>query len=214
MKKIFLTFLILLIASIAVFAQIDKGMLFRQPTMNKTDVVFVFAGDLWKVSRGGGNAERLTSGTGNESNPSFSPDGNWIAFTGEYDGNVDAFVIPANGGEPRRITFHPGADSVIGWTPDGKSVVFLSTRGSGMPTPKMFTMPVTGEGLPTELPFPMAGGAASFSPDGSHIAYMPLASATAQWKMYRGGRTTKIWLGNLADSSVEEIPRQNSNDYT
>ncbi len=144
----------------------------------------------------------------------FSPDGNSIAFTGEYDGNVDVFVIPANGGEPRRLTYHPGADQVIGWTPDNKSIVFLSTRGTGMPMPKMYTMPVSGEGLPTELPFPMAGGAASFSPDGSHIAYMPLASATAQWKMYRGGRTTKIWIGNLADSSVEEIPRQNSNDYT
>ncbi|CAN5428268.1 S41 family peptidase [soil metagenome] len=214
MKKFTLSVLISLITAVAVFAQTDKPMLFRQPTMNKTDVVFVFAGDLWKVSRNGGNAERLTSGTGSESNPSFSPDGNWIAFTGEYDGNVDAFVIPANGGEPRRITYHPGADSVIGWTPDNKSVVFLSTRGSGMPTPKMFTMPVTGEGLPNELPFPMAGGTASFSPDGSKIAYMPLASATAQWKLYRGGRTTKIWLGNLADSSVEEIPRQNSNDYT
>ncbi len=215
MKKIFLTVLMSLVASIAVFAQNgDKPMLFRQPTMNRTDIVFVFGGDLWKVSRNGGNAERLTSGAGSESSPYFSPDGNWIAFTGEYDGNVDAFVIPANGGEPRRITYHPGADSVVGWTPDGKSIVFLSTRGSGMPTPKMFTMPMTGEGLPSELPFPMAGGAASFSPDGAKIAYMPLASATAQWKLYRGGRTTKIWMGNLADSSVEEIPRQNSNDYT
>ncbi len=214
MKKVILSVLILFVTSIAIFAETDAPMLFRQPTMNKTDIVFVFGGDLWKVSRNGGNAERLTSGAGSESNPSFSPDGNWIAFTGEYDGNVDVFVIPASGGEPRRITFHPGADSVIGWTPDNKSVVFLSTRGSGMPTPKMYTMPVSGEGLPNELPFPMAGGAASFAPDGSKIAYMPLASATAQWKLYRGGRTTKIWIGNLADSSVEEIPRQNSNDYT
>ena len=215
MKKIFLTLSLLLIFSFAVFAQnSDKPMLFRQPTMNKTDIVFVFAGDLWKVSRGGGNAERLTSGTGNESGPVFSPDGSQIAFTGEYDGNLDVFVIPSTGGEPRRVTYHPGADQVIGWTPDNKSIVFLSTRGTGMPLPKMYTMPASGEGLPTELPFPMAGGTASFSPDGSHIAYMPLASATAQWKMYRGGRTTKIWIGNLADSSVEEIPRQNSNDYT
>jgi tricorn protease len=78
----------------------------------------------------------------------------------------------------------------------------------------MYTMPITGEGLPTELPFPMAGGGASFSPDGSRIAYMPLGPAFTQWKKYRGGRTTKIWIGNLSDSSVEEIPRQNSNDYS
>ncbi|HRH42656.1 MAG TPA: PDZ domain-containing protein [Pyrinomonadaceae bacterium] len=213
MKNIFLTFLVLIIAS-AAFAQGDKPMIFRQPTVNQTHIVFVYAGDLWKVARDGGSAERLTSGVGVESNPYFSPDGNWIAFTGEYDGNVDVFVMPANGGEPKRITYHPGGDSVIGWTPDGKSVVFLSNRNSLMPTPKMFTMPVTGEGLPTELPFPMAGGQASFSPDGSQIAYMPLAPAFAQWKKYRGGRTTKIWLGNIADSAVEEIPKQNSNDYT
>lgn len=214
MKKIILSILIVIIATIAVFAQAEKPMLFRQPTMNKTDVVFVFAGDLWKVSRSGGAAERMTSGTGSESNPRFSPDGNWIAFTGEYDGNVDVFVIPATGGEPRRITYHPGADSCIGWTPDGKSVLFLSGRATGMPAPKMYTMPVSGEGLPTELPFPIAGGVASFSPDGSHLAYMPLASAFAQWKFYRGGRTTKIWIGDLSDSNVVEIPRQNSNDFT
>nr|MBA2619854.1 PD40 domain-containing protein [Acidobacteriota bacterium] len=214
MKKFILSVLVSLVASIAIFAQSNAPTLFRQPTMNRTDIVFGFAGDLWKVSRNGGAAEHLTSGMGSESNPIYSPDGNWIAFTGEYDGNVDAYVIPATGGEPKRITYHPGSDSVVGWMPDGKSVVFLSTRGTGMPLPKMYTMPITGEGLPNELPFPMAGGVASFSPDGSRIAYMPLGSATAQWKMYRGGRTTKIWIGNLADSSVEEIPRQNSNDYT
>ncbi|HEX8734300.1 MAG TPA: PDZ domain-containing protein [Pyrinomonadaceae bacterium] len=214
MKNFVLIILLSLVASAAAFAQGDKPMLFRQPTMNKTDIVFVYGGDLWKVARAGGNAERLTSSIGNESNPYFSPDGNWIAFTGEYDGNVDAFVIPAMGGEPKRITYHPGADSVVGWTPDGSRVVFLSTRASGMPLPKMYTMPVTGEGLPTELPFPLAGGVASFSPDGSRIAYMPLGPAFQQWKMYRGGRTTKIWIGNLSDSSVEEIPHPNSNDFT
>ncbi|MEP6787606.1 MAG: PDZ domain-containing protein [Acidobacteriota bacterium] len=214
MKKIILALLITLVTTIAALAQADKLMLFRQPTMNKTDIVFAFAGDLWKVSRSGGTAERLTSGAGTESNPKFSPDGNWVAFTGEYDGNVDVFVIPATGGEPQRITYHPGADQVVGWTPDGRSVIFLSTRGTGMPVPKMYTMPVTGEGLPTELPFPIAGGQAAFSPDGTHIAYMPVAPAFAQWKFYRGGRTTKIWIGDMSDSSVVEIPRQNSNDFT
>ncbi len=213
MKRIVITLLVLAITSIAGLGQADKPMLFRQPTVNQTHIVFVYAGDLWRVERSGGNAERLTSGIGTESNPIFSPDGNWIAFTGEYDGNVDVFIIPATGGNPRRITYHPGADAVIGWTPDGKSVVFLSARGGGMPPPRMYTMPVSGEGLPSELPFPMAGGGASFSPDGSRIAYMPLSPAFAQWKKYRGGRTTKIWIGNLTDSSVEEIPKQNSNDY-
>jgi tricorn protease len=213
MRKIVISIFIVLSASLIAFGQNNKAMLFRQPTMNRTDIVFVFAGDLWRVSRNGGAAERLTSGVGSESNPIFSPDGNSIAFTGEYDGNVDVFVVAAQGGEPQRVTYHPGNDTVINWTPDGKSVVFLSNRASGMPVPKMYTMLVTGEGLPTELPFPMAGGGMSYAPDGTRIAYMPLAPAFQQWKKYRGGRTTKIWIGNLSDSSVEEIPRQNSNDF-
>lgn len=215
MKSFLMALSLLVFAVSAAIAQENsKPMLFRQPTMNGTDIVFVYGGDLWRVARGGGDATRLTSGTGTEASPSFSPDGNWIAFTGEYDGNIDVYVVPATGGEPKRITYHAGNDTVIGWTRDGKSIVFLSTRGSGMPTPKMYAMPVSGEGLPTELPFPMANGTASFSPDGARIAYMPLAPPIAQWKKYRGGRTGKIWIGNLADSSVEEIPRQNSNDYT
>ncbi|MGH9947270.1 MAG: S41 family peptidase, partial [Pyrinomonadaceae bacterium] len=194
-------------------AQSGSPMLFRQPTMNRTNSVFVFAGDLWSVPRGGGAAIRLTSGRGNEASPMFSPDGNWVAFTGEYDGNVDVYVVAANGGEPKRITYHPGADAVSGWTPDGKSILFFSGRGASLPSAKLYTVPVNGGGLPTELPFPMAAVRASYSPDGLKIAFMPLAPAFAQWKKYRGGRTTKIWIGNLADSSVEEIPRQNSNDY-
>jgi tricorn protease len=197
---------------LGVFAQ-SEATLFQNPTVNKTHIVFNYAGDLWIVGREGGDAKRLTTGVGIETNAYFSPDGNTIAFTGEYDGNTDVYTIPSTGGVPKRLTFHPSPDRVSGWTPDGNSVVFLSNRNSSMPTPKMFTMNVNGEGLPTELPFPMAGGVASFSADGTKIAYMPLAPAFAHWKKYRGGRTTKIWIGNLADSSVEEIPRQNSNDY-
>ncbi len=214
MKKVVIGFLFAVVFCSAAFAQAEKPTLFRQPTMNKTTVVFVYAGDLWTVSRDGGNAVRLTSGIGTETSPVFSPDGQWIAFTGEYDGNVDAYVVAAEGGEPRRITFHPGNDQVLGWTPDGQNVLFLSGRSAGMPVPKMYTMPVTGAGLPTELPFPMAGGGASFSADGTRIAYMPLSPAFAQWKKYRGGRTTKIWIGNLNDSTVVEIPRTNSNDHS
>lgn len=214
MKRFIFIALLLTVSFVAVQAQGEKPMIFRQPTMNKSDIVFSFAGDLWKVPRSGGTAVRLTSGTGTESSPRFSPDGNWIAFSGQYDGNTDVFVIPASGGIPRRITFHPNPDGLIGWTNDGKSVVFLSNRASGMPLPKMYKMSVSGEGLPEELPFPLAGGVADYSPDGSKIAYMPLAPAFAQWKKYRGGRTTKIWIGNLSDSSVEEIPHPNSNDFT
>ena len=214
MRTLVSALIITIAAAAAAAAQAGRPMLFRQPVMNGSDIVFVYAGDLWKVPRAGGQALRLTSGSGTETSPVFSPDGSQIAFTGEYDGNVDVYVMPAGGGEPRRVTYHPDNDIAIGWTRDGRSILFLSNRNSGMPVPRMFTNAAAGDGVPTELPFPMAGGPASFSPDGSRIAYMPLAPAFAQWKRYRGGRTTKIWIGSLSDSAVEEIPRQNSNDYT
>ena len=213
MKGFFVLLAVLVSLCISASAQTDKPMLFRQPAMNSTHIVFSFAGDLWTVPRTGGSAERLTTGVGNESGPAFSPDGSMIAFTGEYDGNVDVYVIPSTGGEPKRLTYHPSADVVVGWTPDGRSILFISGMNSGMPAPRLFTVNVSGQGLPTEVPLPMAGGVASYSADGSRLAYMPLASAFVQWKKYRGGRTTKVWLANLSDSSVEEIPRQNSNDF-
>ncbi|HEY9231109.1 MAG TPA: protease, partial [Blastocatellia bacterium] len=192
-------------------AQTDKPMLFRQPTLSKTHIVFAYAGDLWIVPRTGGSAERLTTSPGTEGLPIFSPDGSMIAFTGEYDGNVDAYIVPAAGGVPRRLTYHPGPDVVAGWTPDGKQVAFLSPRNSDTFYDRLFTVSVDG-GFPTQVPLPMVEQA-SYSPDGKQLAYLPLAPAFQQWKHYRGGRTTKIWLARLADSSVEEIPRNNSNDF-
>ncbi|MGH8244985.1 MAG: protease, partial [Gammaproteobacteria bacterium] len=134
-----------------------------------------------------------------------------VAFTGEYDGNVDVFVVPAAGGVPRRLTWHPGADNVVGWTPDGKQVVFRSSRTSFNFTTRLFTLAIDGT-FPSELPFPLAYDG-SLSSDGTRIAYMPLAPAFRTWKRYRGGRTTKIWVAQLSDSSIEAIPRENSNDF-
>src|SRR5690242_8170339 len=108
MKKAILIILIVTLTAIAALAQGDKPTMFRQPALSKDKIVFVYAGDLWIVGRDGGAAERLTTGTGNETSPIFSPDGAQIAFTGEYDGNVDVYVVPATGGVPRRLTYHPG----------------------------------------------------------------------------------------------------------
>src|SRR5215831_2383757 len=105
--------------AVALAAPAAEPLLLQKPTLNKTHIVFSYAGDLWSVSRDGGPASRLTSGPGIETDPFFSPDGTQIAFTGEYDGNVDIFVVPAAGGVPRRLTWHPAPDSVVGWTPDG-----------------------------------------------------------------------------------------------
>src|SRR6266404_1571153 len=92
----------------------QKPLLLQKPTVSQTQVAFMYAGDLWIVARQGGEARRLTTGVGLETDQCFSPDGTQIAFTGEYDGNLDVYVVPAAGGEPRRLTYHPGADTAVG----------------------------------------------------------------------------------------------------
>ena len=118
------------------------------------EIVFVFAGDLWSVPREGGDARRLTTGVGVESSPSFSPDGKLIAFTGQYDGNTDVFVVAAEGGVPRRLTWHPDADIALGWTRDGRKVLFSSSRHSYSRIRELFLASLDG-GLEEKLPLPI-----------------------------------------------------------
>ncbi len=192
-------------------AAANDPLLLQKPALSRSRIVFAYAGDLWSVPREGGDAVRLTSGAGIETDPAFSPDGNLIAFTGEYDGNVDVFVVPASGGVPKRLTWHPAADRVLGWTPDGKRIIFTSTRNAYSRFAEMFTVPAEG-GVDEKLPFP-TGYEASMSPDGQSIAYEPIGKAFAMWKKYRGGQTTRIWLARMSDSSITKVPRTNSNDF-
>jgi tricorn protease len=191
----------------------DPGehLLLQRPALNKTHIVFVYGCDLWSVAREGGEAVRLTSSPGLETSPCFSPDGAQIAFSGEYDGNVDVFVMPAAGGVPRRLTYHPAADQALGWTPDGKRVLFTSNRMAYSRFAELFTVGLDG-GLPERLPLPM-GFEGSFSPDGAKIAYVPLSRAFYAWKRYRGGRMTPVWIADLADSKATPVPRAKSNDF-
>jgi tricorn protease len=202
---------ILLAASSVSHAESGSFLLLRKPALSRTQIVFSYAGDLWSVPREGGEAKHLTDGPGVETDPVFSPDGSQIAFTGEYDGNVDVFVMPATGGIPKRLTYHPGPDVAVGWTPDGKRVLFNSNRDSATDGGKLFTVPVEG-GFPDEVPLPIAEDG-SYSPDGSHLAYVPLFQWQEAWKRYRGGQTKKIWVADLSDSSVVPVPRENSNDF-
>src|SRR5580704_6362478 len=192
--------------------------LFQKPAMSKTQIVFSYAGDLWTVSRQGGVATRLTAATGFETEAAFSPDGNTLAFTGEYDGNVDVFTMPVTGGVPKRLTYHPDADRLVGFTPDGKRVLFRSNRDSFSRFTQLYTVPVDG-GLPEVLPLPMACTGA-FSPDGKRMVYAPLDGGQfapgftnfVAWKRYRGGEASYLWLVNFADLSTVKIPRTDSND--
>ena len=186
-------------------------LVLQHPTLSATQIAFVYAGDLWTVARGGGVAQRLTAGIGTVSRPAFSSDGGEIAFTGDYNGNSDVYIIPASGGAPRRLTYHPSPDRVMGWTRDGKQVLFASTRNSYENFNRLFTISRDG-GFPAELPLPIAAEG-SYSPDGSQLAYVPLDHAFEIWKRYRGGGTSPIWIAQLSDSSVTKIPRDNSNDF-
>lgn len=212
MKKAMLAALVFAFGAVC-YAQMGPApLLLQQPTMNKTQIVFVFGGELWSVGRNGGDAIRLTTGVGIQSNPYFSPDGKWIAFSGDYAGNTNVYVVSADGGVPKQLTFHGGADTVEGWAPDGKSVLFESGRNAfSNDGGNLFTVPVTG-GLPTVLPFPLAFEG-SYSADGNEIAYRPVMFPWGTWSHYRGGTESKIWIAKLSDSSTEEIPRGDWNDF-
>src|SRR5271170_1683307 len=193
----------------------NQYALLRKPTVSATQIAFSYGGDLWIVDRGGGDAKRLTSDVGIEIDPMFSPDGAMIAFTGEYDGNEDVYIIPAAGGMPKRLTSIPG-DQVVGWTRDGKRVLFRSGRQSYSGFAQLYSVGLAG-GLPEQLPLPMAVEG-SYSPDSSHLAYVPFTNfrESSQFqrglKHYRGGTASPVWVANLADSSVEKVPRKDSND--
>ena len=211
MKKVLITAAAFAVSVAGADAQTTGRQLLQQPALSRTHIVFVHGGDLWSVPREGGAGHRLTSGPGAETSPVFSPDGTKVAFTGEYDGNVDVFVIPAAGGVPKRLTWHPSVDTALGWTPDSTRVLFRSTRTARSRYAELFTIGLDG-GLPQTLPLPMAAEG-SYSPDGTRIAYVPLQRAFATWKRYRGGQTTPIWLATLATSRIERVPRDNSNDF-
>src|SRR5580704_1688281 len=221
--KVSFAFLILLLSVCAVAdAQGEKPLLMQNPTLNASHIVFAYGGELWSVSREGGVALQLTNGPGQKSDPHFSPDGKWIAFTAQYGGNPNVFVMPADGGEPRQLTYASGPDTVEGWTPDGKNVLFRSARDSFAPRyEQLYTISVDG-GFARQLPLPM-GYQGSYDAGGTRLAYTPLPRELffvgvplvhAFWAHYHGGLAPKVWIANLSDSSVVEVPHENASDFS
>jgi tricorn protease len=193
----------------------DAGTrLLRFPDIWGDLVAFCYGGDLWVASSDGGSARRLTAHPGQELFPKFSPDGQWIAFTGQYDGDEQVYVVPTSGGEPVRLTWYPadgplpprwGYDhQVYGWTPDGARVLFRSLRDAGGAVDtRLYTVPRTG-GLPQSLPMPNSG-AGDFSSDGTEVVYSPLFRDFRHWKRYQGGWAQDLYIFDLATNDVRPI---------
>ncbi|KAA1247883.1 S41 family peptidase [Aquimarina sp. RZ0] len=216
MKKLSIhTFLLISLLSSAASTAIDpeNTRMLEQPAISQSHIAFIYADDLWIANKNGTQPRRLTIDEGIESNPVFSPDGSLIAFSAQYDGNIDVFTIPVTGGIPKRLTWHPGFDRVVEFTPDGKSVVFNSLRTAFTNRLlKLYQVDIKG-GFPKELEIPNAYHAA-YSPDGNYMAYTPIPDRFKQWKNYRGGTIANIWLFSFKDKSIVKIPQtdQGSND--
>ena len=204
------------------FSQEPEGRLMRFPDIHGDKIAFVYGGDIWLASARGGEAHRLTTHPGRELFPKFSPDGKWIAFTGQYDGNFNVYVMSSEGGQPRQLTFYQGSaqqlndrmgihNEVVAWTPDSKRIVFLSRRdASNGWIKRQFTVSIDG-GLPEPLPMDQ-GGLISFNADGSKIAYNRIFRNFRTWKRYTGGLAQDIYIYDLKNNLLEQtIPHT---DYT
>ena len=185
--------------------------LMQMPAVSKTQIAFVYAGDIWIAPKAGGTALRLSSPRGIEQFPRFSPDGSQLAFSGNYDGNIDLYVMPAGGGEPRRVTHHGSSDRLLGWTPDGQALLFSShMTGFTERVSQLFRVSVEG-GLPEKLPVAY-GEFGAISPDGKTLAYTPVSTDFATWKRYRGGMAPDVWLFDLANKTAENITKNEAKD--
>lgn len=201
-----LSYLLYCIPAFLTAQNTEDTRLMHTPAVSKNHIAFVYAEDLWIADKDGTNPRRLTIDEGLESDPVFSPDGSMIAFNAEYDGNVDAFIVPAKGGVPKRLTWHPSWDYVLDFSPDGQSVLISSPRSTFTRRySKLYTVSING-GQPQELPIP-TGFKGTYSPDGKYLAYVPNYEVFNQWKHYRGGTLGRIWVMDLATNAVTEVPK-------
>ncbi|HEV8059577.1 MAG TPA: S41 family peptidase [Gemmataceae bacterium] len=205
-----------LILAVPAAAQEDEARLLRFPTIHGNQVVFTYAGNLFSVAGTGGVARQLTSHEGFEMFPRFSPDGKWLAFTGQYDGNTEVYVMPAEGGPPKRLTFtgtlgrddvsdRMGPNNVVmGWMHDNKHIVFRSRMHEHNDfLGQLYLVSIDG-GLPEQLPLPR-GGFCSFSPDDSKLVYNRVFREFRTWKRYRGGMADDLWIYDFKTKKTEPI---------
>jgi tricorn protease len=205
---LFLTPFSLLIPSIFAQPALPDGF-YRYPAIGGGVIVFASEGDLWKVPVSGGTAVRLTAHEGEERFPKISPDGRWVAFTAQYDGNDDVYLMPALGGEPMRLTWHPTSDQAIGWTADGK-VLFRSRRDHPHGDFRIYKVDPKG-GLPEMIPLEPCAWL-SFEPQGKRIATQKIGLEFHNWKRYKGGEAEQIYVGTLDPLVFTEVTKYDGKD--
>jgi tricorn protease len=205
-----LTLAVTTFAANALWGQVDGRML-RYPDVSESHICFVYAGDIWVVDKSGGLAHHLSSPKGEESFPRFSPDGSQIAFSGNYDGNSDIYVVPTMGGSLERVTHHGMPDRMLDWTPDGKKILYASPMASGRQRFQRFFLTSASGGLPERLPLPY-GEFGSLSPDGKALAFTPISRDFRTWKRYRGGMAPDIWLFDLDALTATNLTNNLAND--
>ncbi|HDK35903.1 MAG TPA: protease, partial [Bacteroidetes bacterium] len=214
-------FMFILAFSTISFSNQREGRLLRFPDIANNQIVFVYAGNLWLVDSNGGTARQITSQQGLELFPKFSPDGSKIAFTGQYDGNMNVYVIPAEGGVPRQLTFTADIahmplrmgpnNQVIDWFPDGKHILFLSRQNTFNDWfGQLYKISVNG-GLQNRIVLPK-GGLAAFSPDGNRLAYNRIFRNFRTWKRYKGGMAQDIWLYNFKTNKLDRLTKYPGTD--
>jgi tricorn protease len=191
-------------------AAVEERPLMRYPDIHRDLIAFVHGEDIWSVSAEGGVAQRLTIDEGDELHPRFSPDGSMIAFTGEYDGNGDVYVMNVYGGEITRVTYHPSYDRVVGWHPQKNKIVFASTRKSFQRFERLFMISPDGTGLEELILYEAAHG--SFSPDGKQIAYNRVRREHRTWKRYVGGLAQEVFIYNLETDEDRNISNFDGTD--
>ena len=212
---------VLAAATLPICLSAEEARLLRFPATNGSEIVFSYAGDLYKVSINGGEARRLTSYTGYELFARFSPDGKTIAFTGGYDGNNEVYTMPAEGGEPVRVTYtatnsrddlgdRMGPNNIVmTWTPDGNEIVYRNRIGDGF-SGKLYTVGKDG-GLSQAIPLP-EGGFCSYAPDGKRLAYNRVMREFRTWKYYKGGMADDVWIYDPDKRTVENITHNEAQD--
>ena len=209
MKKLFLIFTAITFI-LSAEAQISAKLM-RYMDVSENQITFVYGGDIWLVDKNGGTAIPVTNSPGEESWPRFSPDGKHIAYTANYNGNSDVFVMPVTGGVPTRVTYNAFPDRMVDWHPDGKRLLFASARENGVGRLNQFFLVDKNGGFPEKLQVPY-GELASFSPDGNKLAYITKITENYPFKRYFGGLASDVILFDLKKNTAEKITDHPGND--